>query len=480
MRDELSNQILNLVQVANQLRDRGEWLKALSTYLDISKELKNSPSIKHNVGLCCFALGKYQLAIQECNDALKGDPYLLRAMLVIAKAYRKLGNAYEAENNFKRVLLFDSVNADALLGLADLELNEFGNPIMAKQLILPIKDDPQHLGDVHLTDLMASVYDRDESAISLTGRIFDFSSTYLQMDLNNFSDVEKNKQKKRKTHKIRVGIISPSFCVSPVYFLTINYFSILKEKCDIIVFNRGTRNDWATEEYKKIALSWYDLSVADAETIAKTISSEQIDVLFDLGGWMDPVGLKALSVKPALKQYKWVGGQSITTGLNCFDGWIGDEWQSPMEFQHLYSEPLFNWQVDYADYKVPKYLPKPSKNKLNGFAVFANPAKLSRSFLKYLSGVNGQICFIHRQYAYQKVQDRITNILGDRKVSFVFPESHVDALNAVNRFAYVIDTFPYSSGLTAREVVAMDIKLCVLRVGELFCERHSARFYVSR
>jgi predicted O-linked N-acetylglucosamine transferase (SPINDLY family) len=37
----------------------------------------------------------------------------------------------------------------------------------------------------------------------------------------------------------------------------------------------------------------------------------------------------------------------------------------------------------------------------------------------------------------------------------------------------MLDTFPYSSGLTAREAKAMDVKVRA-KVGTLFCERHCA------
>ena len=38
----------------------------------------------------------------------------------------------------------------------------------------------------------------------------------------------------------------------------------------------------------------------------------------------------------------------------------------------------------------------------------------------------------------------------------------------------MLDTFPYSSGLTAREAQAMGVKV-IAKAGLLFCERHTAR-----
>jgi len=172
--------------------------------------------------------------------------------------------------------------------------------------------------------------------------------------------------------------------------------------------------------------------------------------------------------------FKWVGGQSVTTGLDCFDGWIGDQWQSPESLQGLYSEPLINIPGGYCTYTPPDYLPSPAASKSKTPCVFANPAKVSRAFLKEVKKISGTKVFIHNQYRYPQVQERIRAVLGN-DAQFVIPASHQEALQAVNSHATMIDTFPYSSGLTAREAIAMGTKVKVLHVGELFCERHTAK-----
>jgi predicted O-linked N-acetylglucosamine transferase (SPINDLY family) len=188
---------------------------------------------------------------------------------------------------------------------------------------------------------------------------------------------------------------------------------------------------------------------------------------------MDPIALQALSAKPARQQFKWVGGQSATTGLESFDGWIGDAWQSPATLQSLYSEPLIQIPDSYATYTPPSYLPKPNAKKSATPCIFSNPAKVSNPFLQQLSKMPGKKVFIHRQYRYPQVQERISAAL-DGKVEFVIPKTHIEALQELNRHATMIDTFPYSSGLTAREALAMGTKIKVLNIGNLFCERHTA------
>ena len=119
-------------------------------------------------------------------------------------------------------------------------------------------------------------------------------------------------------------------------------------------------------------------------------------------------------------------------------------------------------------------MPTKAINKSRVPCIFANPAKVSRAFLKELQKIRGTKVFIHHQYRFAQVQERITAILG-KDAQFVAPSSHQEALQALNSHATMIDTFPYSSGLTAREALAMGTKVKVLHVGHLFCERHTAK-----
>lgn len=471
---ELSENLLNLIAIADKNREQGNWRQALDIYKNIETVQNQSAAIKHNKGLCYYGLGEFKSAIKSCSESIELLPSLWQSNIVIAKSLRQSGDIFKAEHYFNRVLTDDPNNGEALLGLADLAMNEFGDPIKAKLLVKPLQTDIAYSDDASLTFLMASLYDRDQTALEISQSLMAFSQKTLQLDaseLLSYTPIHSIKNK-----RLRVGLMSPLFCASPVFFLTINFFKRIAERCDLIIFNRGTKNDWATEEFRKIAVSWFDIHSFNAVNIANQIKQQQIDVFYDLGGWMDPIGLSALSVKPAEKQYKWVGGQSVTTGLTCFDGWIGDNWQSPAQFRHLYSEPLINLSSDYAEYFPPAYLPKPARKKLNTYAIFANPAKVSTAFLVMIDKIPGKKCFIHRQYQYPSVRERIEKILNPLDVEYICPQSHQEALNAVNRFAIILDTFPYSSGLTAREVLSMGSKIQVLKVGELFCERHTAKY----
>jgi len=471
-----AQEVLAQAQVA---RDAAQWEKAITLYQQIEKLAPESAELKHNLGLCYFGWGKPEQALHRCAHALSLKPDLWQSEILVAKSHYALGQMEAAQRTYQKALSSPAGAAQARLGLADLAMNQFGNPLEAISLVKPLHQDAQFAMDAQLTSLMASLYDRDHwqglaSAKALSEKIKTFSSQYLrlpQLELAPLAD--RTSAYADPGYRPRVGLISPLFCVSPVYFLTIAGWRHVAKGCDIVILNRGHKLDWATQAFKDLSSEWLNVQHLSGAQLAKQIHQADIDVLYDLGGWMDAVGLQALSSKPARKMFKWVGGQSVTTGLDTFDGWIGDATQSPIRLQGLYSEPLINIAGGYCTYTPPDYLPAPAKTKSKTPCVFANPAKVSRAFLKELKKIRGTKVFIHNQYRYPQVQERIRAVLG-KDAQFVIPASHQEALQAVNGHASMIDTFPYSSGLTAREATALGTKVQVLHVGELFCERHTA------
>jgi predicted O-linked N-acetylglucosamine transferase (SPINDLY family) len=463
------------IVIADGHRQSSRWQEAIAVYRQIEAQAPRVASIKQNLALCHFAMGEFKLASQYCEAVIRLSPELWQARILLGKCYRQLERPLEAETQFKSVLVDQPTNGEALIGLADLSLNEFGEPLAAIAWIKPLLANPDYQQDAQLTCLMASLYERQETALSLNQKIMAFSKAALQLPPEIMPRYQHAPQKAGHS-RLRVGVISPFFSASPVYFLTSSFFKDLSRNADLVFFNRGSRSDWATQAFKAIASDWFEVASLSAPALASYIYAQGLDVLYDLGGWSDPVALSALSVKPARTQYKWVGGQSVTTGLDCFDGWLGDHWQSPASLQALYTEPLINAADDYAHYTPPPYLPAKAAHKSPVLGIFANPAKVSHAFLQRLASIPGQKCFIHRQFRHDRVRARIEAALNPNEVSYVCPETHLEALEAVNAHATLIDTFPYSSGLTAREAIAMGTKIQVLEVGTLFCERHTARY----
>lgn len=450
------------------------WAVARDGFAKALQWAPRAPQVHHNLALCLLALGQPAEAQARASQALALSPGFWQSRVVLGNSLKALKKPEAADAAFAQVLQAQPGNPDALLGRADLAINVFGLPLQAVSWVQPLLRDSQHGVDARLTTLMASVYDRDASAQTLSQLIMGFSRQHLRLPQDFLPAMGPPGERRTGPAGLRprVALVSPLFCASPVYFLTIAGWQHVTKGCDIVVFNRGHKSDWATEVFKSLAHEWVDVQEMPAEALARRINRADIDVLYDLGGWMDPVGLKALSAKPAREMFKWVGGQSLTTGLESFDGWIGDEWQSPKSFQHLYSEPLVNISGGYATYTPPPYMPSVPMHKLSTPVIYSNPAKLSRGFLAWLGKLSGPKLFVHHQFRFERTRQKVLQALGTSGVEFICPASHREALEVLGRHEWMIDTFPYSSGLTAREAAAMGMKVKVF-AGELFCERHS-------
>ncbi len=473
------NKLEPILEQAQAARDQGAWQRALDLFTQAQALRPEAGAIAHNLALCHLALGQYEQAIHASRRALNALPDLWQTQIVLAKAHQGLGAIEQADTAYQAVLRNHPQQASALTGRADLAMNFFGEARVAHELVKPLLEDPEEAMDAKLTQLMSRLYDRapTDSGEKIAHDAIAFAQAYLQLPRH----LQLSARPIKKTPKRpRVGLLSNQFCVSPVYFLTIAGWQHVAKGCEVILFNRGHVRDWATEAFTQLANEVIDVQHLSAEQLAARIGEAQINVLYDLSGWMDPIGLQALSVQPATVQYKWVGGQSLTTGLDCFAGWIGDAHQSPVALQSLYRERLINVAPAYATYTPPSYLPKPSPTKSKTPCVFSNPAKLSSVFLQYLQTLPGKKVLIHKNYRFARTRARIEEVLGSHAVEFICPNSHAEALMALNQHATMLDTFPYSSGLTAYEALALGTAItCAPQsyAGVLFAERHTARFW---
>jgi len=489
-----SSEVGQFLAKIDALRRQGEWQESLKGYEEVLKFLPNDATIAHNIALCHLALGNNSLAQSQSLRAMHLKPSQWQSVLIHSKALVANGQKDQALALLEALMGVQPDRAEVALELAKLLMQHGGEASRACDLVRPFLN-TTYSRDAELVWLAAQLYDRDPevSAQNLSDRICSFSQTHLQLPVSTVEPAVEAAALQRSQHltarlpankRLKVGLLSPQFSVSPVYFFTFGALQLMSGDVDLIFFSRGQKSDWATRNFQSIALDWVDVSLCSAEQLAAVLVSNDLDVLIDLGGWMDPVGLQALSVKPAKKLFKWVGGQSATTGLRCFDGYITDRYQSPKGSERFFSEPLVRMESGYVTYTPPPYLPRPIMPVGLDFqlGVIANPVKLSREFLADLAVVyeslkvsnhrSVQLHLIDKRYAQKNIQKRILSALPDLDVRFVTPVDHLAYLTAVSGLDATLDTWPYSGGLTTIEALAVGVP-SFTRVGELFCERHS-------
>ena len=476
-------------------RRAGRWSDALKGYLSALKWLPDDPVIEHNLGLCHLALGDSAKAEKHSLRAMQLKPQQWQSALIQAKALTANGKKNQALDLLEQLALEQTGSAEVIIELAKLLMQHGGDAARACTLVQPFLN-TVHRRDAESVLLISQLYDRaqDVDAAALSAALCQFSDAFLQLPLSETPAPSETRPRpstpkaaKNANRRLKVGLLSPQFSVSPVYFFTYGALRHLADEVDLVFFSRGKKNDWATQAFQALAHDWVDVRLCSAQELALVLQSHDLDVLMDLGGWMDPVGLQALSIKPAKKLLKWVGGQSATTGLKSFDGYLTDAIQTPPGSDHLYSEPLIRLQSGYVTYTPPPYMPQrvTPKGSHMDWGVIANPAKVSQGFLSELGqmmsiwqmaqsakGKKLRLKFIDQRYEQQNIRQRIQAALPNLTVDFVTPADHLAYLNAVGQLDVTLDTWPYSGGLTTIEALALGVP-CLTRSGQLFCERHT-------
>ncbi len=457
-----------LLATAQVRRNEGAWGEAIRLFRQAEQAAPGSAAIKHNLALCHYAIGDVGAARQQAADAVRRDPALWQSQALLARIARSEGRPEVASAAWEGVLRSSPGNASALLGLADLDMNEYGDAAAASLRVTPIRTSPSHAADAELTRLMAALYTGTDGAEPLSAGLIAFSKAHLRLP--------KLPPRTLRAERRRIGIVSPLLSISPVYYLTFSTFLALSRAHDLVIFSRGSKVDGATERFRSIAAEWMEVQSIDAGALAQQLAGAELDILFDLGGWSDVVGLQAMSAKPAARMYTWVGGQSATTGIDAFDGWIGDALQSPAEHAGLYAEPLLNMAGGYIDYTPPPELSALADLPKRGTALVGNPAKIVPATLVAWPDSVDRVTLIDRRYAHNRTLGRVRDLLGGKGVAVeavIVPEGHADYLRALAGCGAIINTQPYAAGLTAVEALHLGVKLLSAGTpGPLFSARH--------
>jgi predicted O-linked N-acetylglucosamine transferase (SPINDLY family) len=423
--------------------------------------------------------------------------------MINALSHKRLQQPDAAWSAFQAALaapeLPPTVAQQAKREAADLLLNVLGDPQSAARLY--DRTDPSEAGQ--FTRLVAALYSGDMPSDDLVNAFRAHAAAFIASPASPSEPTTEAGKARRLTRpksgsrRLRIGWISGQWCASPVGFLTLGSIEALVGQAELVIFDRGSKLDWANSRFRQAASEWHACAGMTPDALADLARKADVDALVDLGGWMDPDALRALSMRPVARQFKWVGGQSLTTGLTCFGGFWADARQIPVTSDTFYNEPIQRFRHGYVTYTSAPYrdfsvqsgdLPLPKAAAQGSYAIVSNPAKIGaamRDWLDLLQPrrlhlVDWRWRFAHARHAVQARLGR----WGDG-VEFVAPSNHPEYLHALDGLdATFLDTAPYSMGLTAIELrllgkpILLPKRPRVATMRELHCAGHlrAARF----
>ncbi|MEO5377111.1 MAG: hypothetical protein H7832_04915 [Magnetococcus sp. DMHC-6] len=467
---------------------------------EVKSKIKTLGAIPQSLADEYLASGQYRQALHYALQAAQENPHSWQGLHRAALAMRLLGQLPQALQMLAKLHHRFPDIPEIRRDLGDFICKVLGDWQNAWKIWHPLQNRPEFKREMAWLHIKRQIYAGTSSYIKLHQEILQYASTYLTLpevsslpqNTTSLSPSLPSNPLPGKT-RLRLGLISTFFRASPVYYLCFGAIRHLALEFDLIFFSRETIADWATDAFKELAYEWYEVKSLSPEALAVFLKQQHLDILVEMCGWLDLQALQAVSSRPARRVYKWIGGQSTTTGLTIFDGFISDVHQTPLPLQSLYSEPLILLPSGYATYTPPPYFPPPQRGSLDGgwqVGVIAHPMKISPPFLHYLrtemQKLDPQLrekmslSFIGWRYGHPLLQKRLTEALwsssgqegSPMQIKFLPTSGHEAFLHAVAALDWVIDTFPYTNGVTALESLALGVPLRT-RVGRLFSERHA-------
>ncbi|MEO0288845.1 MAG: tetratricopeptide repeat protein [candidate division WOR-3 bacterium] len=134
--------VKDLIKDGKEMLDKGEYKKALFTFLNVLKEHPDWPDIRNYLGLAYNFLNNLEEAEREFKEAIKLNPNYVEAHLNLALTYNEMGKYDLAEEQFEIASKLEKKQGNSgfgkkekiiklLLQLGDLyfETNDFNNAL---------------------------------------------------------------------------------------------------------------------------------------------------------------------------------------------------------------------------------------------------------------------------------------------------------------------------------------------------------------
>jgi len=474
---------------AARARDAQDWVTARRLYQDALSETPGSAELTLELAMCALAQADaseaLRLAASITDPAFRG-----RAALLRGKICQLAGHLDAAAGEYERGLADPATPSElrqpAAATLAELTLNQFGDPERAASLLQALQDsNPAKAAEA---TLIADMYLGRCRGAALAKRFTEHAQRHIaapEAPARNPSARRPPPARRRP----RIGVVSPSLFATPVGFLTLGAFEGLASEAELVFFDRRPRKDWVAEGFRATATDWRDVSKLDAAALADDLRAAELDALIDCGGWTDLPTLTALSLRPCPRQFKWVGGQALTTGLDCFDGFLTDDRQVPKASEAFYIEPVKRFSTSYVTYVPPPYFDYVAgqqkaasilpKERDRVYALVSNPAKISPETVEFVKSLRPkQLWLVDSRWRHARTRAHLLPALAEAadKVDYLTPASHREYLETLRDLpATFIDTRPYTMGMTAIELLLLGKPIVgpPRKPGGLMYERHS-------
>lgn len=272
--------------------------------------------------------------------------------------------------------------------------------------------------------------------------------------------------------RLRIGYVSADFCQHTVGLLIKNVLEHHnKYKFEIYCYSNGSNFDWVTDSIRKHAVFVDVRHLSDLE-LANRIKADHIDLLIDLSGHTGGSRLSAFVYRPAPVQLSWLGYYA-TTGLDCIDGVLLDQWHLHEDIANQFIEPIISLPLGRWSYS-PVFEPAPLiteppaiKNSFITFGSFNNTLKYNPAVYQLWSKIllaipNAKLILKWRTFNDPEFRNSVLEQFKSfgvdaSRIELRGPSFHLQMLAQYQDVDIALDPFPFSGGITSCEALYMGV-----------------------
>ena len=289
--------------------------------------------------------------------------------------------------------------------------------------------------------------------------------------------------------KLRIGYVSAFFdkpnWMKPVYGV-INRHDRDRFEVHLVSLGGDPLASAGYREHDRDVI--WQVGACDDEELARLLAAAGIDVLVDLNAYSAPKWLRLFLRRPAPVQIAWFNSFA-TSGLDCFDGIVGDGVVIPPSEEGFYTERVLRVPGTYLAFEVRHAVPDVAPPPCTGnqgrltFGALASAYKLSDLTLDIWARIlrsapTSRLLIRASVLAEPSNRDhlraRLANRgIADERVDLEGGAAHFDFLRSYDRIDIALDTFPYNGGTTTTEALWQGVPVLTC-VGDRWVARTSA------
>ncbi|MBX7199625.1 MAG: tetratricopeptide repeat protein [Rhodospirillaceae bacterium] len=465
------------------LKALGDVEAAAAVLIEAVAYAPGSAELRFNLGNALQAAGRRDAAEAAYRKAVELAPGHAEAHANLGVVLAEAGRKDAARDAFRKAIALNPDLVPAYVGLADLVDDGTMDAVAHRRAVLALNP---KLAPVRSSLLMCMHY-TNVSREELLAEHRAFGLAHNKTGAPAFAATH------TAGRRLKLGIVSGDFRFHAMLFFALPVLQARPhDDFEIFCYSNTVRPDEHTQDFRAAADHWRDVRGLSNDALTNLIVRDRIDILIDLSGHAPHNRLLVFAARAAPLQVAW-GDYVNTRGLAAIDVLLGDTYHTPPEDDALYIENVVRFAPDYVCYRPPAYAPGVTaapvlRNGYVTFGTFSEVTKIGPEAVSHWAAVLKAIPtsrFLLNGYLF-KDETRRAHIaalfanegIGAERLIFRTGGPHPEFLAQYADVDVILDTAPYSGGLTTCEALLMGVPVLTI-AGDRFCGRHAAAHLVN-